>query len=356
MSISLPRFSRSVYLKLAILMVTVLHGSSCMALPLSKGDRLEVSIPNEPYFSRVYEVNQNGDLEIPYLGSLSVKGLEADEVEDKLAYALVAEGYFPPNTLQLSVQILKWSPITVSITGEIYQPGVVQINPPINNVEQSSVAPDAKQITGDFPSRRYLSDAIQEAGGVTPTADVKEIRLIRNGREQIFDLSGAFTGEPIEEIPLIEGDRIIVPAAERFQAELVRPSDITTPGIRVFVSNLTVPASSNSTSAIGNAEGGIDFPYGSRFSQAVISTNCAGGTDATNARRRAILVRVNRLTGETTYLERGVEELMRDSHNNDDNPLLLPRDGVVCYDSAVTNIGGIFRLLGDIFSPFKDLF
>ncbi len=351
----LRKFSCSIYLKLAIVMMGILSASSSLALPLSRGDRLEVSIPNEPYFSRVYEVNEKGNLEIPYLGSISVMGLEPSLVEHKLTYALVARGFFPPNTLQLTIQVLEWSPIRVNVAGELFQPGVVLINPPLSR-EESSVLPDANQITGEFPYRRTIIDAIEGAGGVLPTANVKEIRLIRNGQEQIFDLSGVFTGEPFENISLIEGDRIIVPAAESFQAELVRPSKITLSGIKVFVSNLIVPANNNSSAGVGNLKEGIDFPYGARFSHAVISMNCAGGTDITNARRRAILVRTNRLTGETTYLERGVEELLRDSHNNNDNPFLMPRDGVACYDSLVTNTHDIFNILGDIINPFKGLF
>ena len=349
------KLSCNVYLKLSIVVMTVFNASSSLALPLSSGDRLEVSIPNEAYFSRVYEVNEEGNLEIPYLGSMSVAGLEPVYVERKLAHALVARGFFPPNALQMTIQVIEWSPITVHVAGELFQPGAMQINLPYYP-EESSVSPDANQITGEFPYRRYLTDALEAAGGVLPTANVKEIRLIRNGKEQIFDLSGALTGEAVDNIPLIAGDRIIVPAAERFQAELVRPSAITRPGIKVFVSNLTVPASSNATSAIGNTEEGITFPYGARFSQAVIATNCAGGTKSTNAKRKAILVRVDRLTGETKYLERGVENLLRDSHNNDDNPLLMPRDGVACYDSTVTNTRDIFQVLGDIINPFKGLF
>ncbi|MGL6337701.1 MAG: polysaccharide biosynthesis/export family protein [Waterburya sp.] len=350
-----PKFSCSVYLKLCIVMMTVFNASSSLALPLSPGDRLEVSIPKETYFSRVYEVNEEGNLEIPYLGAMSVAGLEPSYVEQKLAHALVTKGFFPPNTLQMTIQVIEWSPITVNVAGELFQPGAIQVNLPYYP-EESAVSPDAKQITGEFPYRRYLTDALEAAGGVLPTANVKEIRLIRDGREQIFDLSGALTGELVENIPLIAGDRIIVPAAERFQAELVRPSAITRPGIKVFVSNLTIPSTSNATSSINNMEEGITFPYGARFSQAVIATNCTGGTKATNAHRKAILVRVDRLTGETTYLERGVEELIRDSHNDHDNPLLMPRDGVACYDSAVTNTRDIFQMLGDIISPFKSIF
>jgi polysaccharide biosynthesis/export protein len=351
----LQKISCSLYLKLGIVIVTVLNTSSSFALPLSPGDRLEVSIPKETYFSRVYEVNEEGNLEIPYLGAMSVAGLEPAYIEQKLAHALVNKGFFPPHTLQMTIQVIEWSPITVNVAGELFQPGAIQVNLPFYP-EESETSEDAKQITGEFPYRRYLTDALEAAGGVLPTANVKEIRLIRDHKEQIIDLAGALTGEPFKNIPLIAGDRIIVPAAERFQAELVRPSAITRPGIKVFVSNLTIPATSNATSSINNIEEGITFPYGARFSQAVIATNCVGGTKSTNAKRKAVLVRVDRLTGETTYLERGVEELIRDSHNNDDNPLLMPRDGVACYDSTVTNTRDIFQMLGDIISPLKSLF
>ena len=351
----LRKFSCNTYLILVTIIIGILSTSESVALPLSRGDRLEVSIPDEPYFSRVYEVNEAGNIEIPYLGSISVAGLEPSLVEQKLTDALVANDFFPPDTLQLTIQVLEWSPIRVNVAGELFQPGVVLINPPLSR-EESSVALNTNQITGEFPYRRTLIDAIEGAGGVLPTANVKEIRLIRQGKEQIFDLSGVFTGEPFENVSLIEGDRIIVPAAASFQAELVRPSKITLSGIKVFVSNLTVPANNNSSAGVGNLKEGIEFPYGARFSHAVISMNCAGGTDITNARRRAILVRTNRLTGETTYLEKGVEELLRDSHNNDDNPFLMPRDGVACYDSLVTKTHDIFKILGDIISPFKGLF
>ena len=346
------KISCSVGIKLGIVMLSVFHAPSSFALPLSPGDRLEVSIPNESYFSKVYEVNERGNLEVPYLGGIFVAGLEPVEVEDKLAYALVRKGFFPPNTLQMTIQVIDWSPITVNIEGELFQPGSIQINLPYYP-EESAVSPDANQITGEFPYRRYLTDALEAAGGVLPTANVKKIRLIRDGKERVFDLSGALTGQPINNEPLIAGDRIIVPAAERFQPELVRPSAITRPGIKVFVSNLTIPSTSNATSSINNIEEGITFPYGARFSQAVIATNCAGGTKPTNAKRRAILVRVDRLTGETKHLERGVEDLLRDSHNNDDNPLLMPRDGVACYDSTVTSIRDVFNFLGDVINPFN---
>jgi polysaccharide biosynthesis/export protein len=339
-------------LKIGVTIATLIHAKVILALPLSPGDRLELSIPNEKYFSRTYEVNQNGELEVPYLGAIEVVGLEPKEIEEKLEQELVDKDFFPPNTLQLSVQILKWAPVLVAVSGEVFQPGRVLVNP-LTDPKETHTSPDLNQISGEYQPRRYITTAVQATGGVLPTANIKEVILKRENRQISIDLSGAFTGEPIDDIPLVAGDRIIVPKADHFQPELMRSSLITPPGMKVFVSNLTVPASSNSTSAIGNEEEGITFPYGSRFSQAVISVNCAGGTEVTNANRHAVLVRVNRLTGETTHLDRSVEDLLRDSHNDKDNPFLMPKDGVACYDSTVTNVRDIFKTLSDILNPFN---
>lgn len=347
------KMKKNWFLRIGILMVAFLKSSPSLALPISPGDRLEISIPNDKYFVGVYEVNQDGKLEIPYLGALPVVGLEPSDIQAKLSQSLSDKGFFLPNKLQLSVQILKWAPIQVTVAGEIFQPGRVLINE-TENEANTAVSPEYRQITGNYPIRRYLTNAIRAAGGVLPTADVSQVRLIRGDRETIIDLSGVFTGEPVEDVPLIAGDRIVVPRADRFQPELVRPSQITPPGIKVFVSNLTIPAANNASAAVSNREEGISVPYGSRFSHAVVATNCAGGTDISED-RKAILVRANRITGKTIAIERDVEDLMRNSDNNEENPLLMPKDSVACYDSSATNTRDLFRTIGDILSPLNPI-
>jgi len=321
-----------------------------IALPLSPGDRIEVSIPNDTYFARVYEVNQDGNLEIPYLGLLPVVGLEPLEVQTKLSETLIEKKFFPPNRLQLSVQVLIWAPVQVSVAGAVFQPGRILINDPYDPPAITSISTDSRQVTGSYPVRRYLTVAIKAAGGVLPTADLTQVKLVRNNQEQIVDLSGIFAGSPITDIPLIAGDQVVVPPSDRFQPELMRPSQITPPGIKVFVSNLTTPAT-----PVNNQQEGITFPYGARFSQAVISANCAGGIVATNADRNAILIRVDPLSGKTTVVERKVEDLLRNSTSNEDNPPLLPRDGVACYDSDMTNTRDIFRSIAEFLNPLNPL-
>ncbi|QUS61639.1 polysaccharide biosynthesis/export family protein [Synechocystis sp. PCC 7338] len=332
------------------------------ALPFSPGDRLEVSIPNEKYFAGVYVVNQVGVIEVPFLGPVAVEGLERAAVEEKLHQLLTDQGYFPPDKLQLSVQVLQWAPVQVTVAGEVFQPGRVLIENPGEPSNEITVPPESQSVTGDYPFWRYGINALRAVGGVLPTADVANI-VVQRGEEEIpLDLSGVFTGDAVADIPLMAGDRLVVPSTGQVQPALARPSQITPPGIKVFISNLTVPANSNATSAVGNQQEGITFPYGARFSQAVVAANCVGGTANVNANRRAILVRVDTASGATLVTEKPVEELVRNSHSNTDNPLLMPRDAIACYDSGMTNTRDIFRSITDLLSPldpfliFRNLF
>ena len=323
-------------------------------LPLSPGDILEVSIPDDEYFVGFYRVNQDGNIEIPYVGSIPVVGKEPLFVQSELAHVLIKQGFFLPGKLPLSIEIIQWGGINVTVSGETFQPGRILINED-NQSEKDNQLTSTERIKGDYPVGRYLTNAIRIAGGVLPTADITQVKLIRDEQETIVDLSGVFTGEPVEDIALVHGDRIIVPKSKEFHPELVRPSQITPPGIKIFASNLTVPASSNASSAVSNVQEGITLPYGSRFSHAVVASNCTGGTKSVNAGRNAILVRADSLTGETSLLETDIEDLLRNAENNEENPLLMPKDAVACYDSSFSNTRDVFRTIADILSPLSPI-
>jgi polysaccharide export outer membrane protein len=205
------------------------------------------------------------------------------------------------------------------------------------------------QLSGQAPLNRMLTTALRRAGGITPTADVTAVQVKRGSRKRVINLSGAFTGEPFNDIPLIAGDQVIVPDTGTVNPLIVRPSQITPAEVVINISNLTVPAAGNSVAGIGAQA--KNFPYGSRFSQAVVSANCAGGTMITNARRRAIIVRTERTSGKTTAYERGVEELLRDSTDNANNPYLMVGDSVVCYDSKTTNFQAVLGIITQFLNP-----
>jgi polysaccharide biosynthesis/export protein len=329
-------------------LLSIFLAAPAWSLPLSPGDRLKIAIPEGELFQGIYEVNLDGTLKIPYLSSIPVAGLEPSQVEKVLKQEFIKAELFNPEFVQVSVQVNEWAAIQVSVAGATFQPGRVIINQ-----RSPEDLANGIQASGDYPPQRFLTAALQSAGGIMPNADVKNIQLIRNGQKTTFDFSGVFNGETVAEVPLIAGDQIIVPDVGHFQNELVRPSQITIPGLRVFLSNLTQPSTSNSSSSIDKDSSA--FVYGSRFSQAVVAANCAGGS-AQNAKRRAVLVRTDRMTGETMAIDRPVEDLLRATNNDETNPFLMPDDGVACYDSKTTNLRGVAQALGEIFSPFSLLF
>jgi polysaccharide biosynthesis/export protein len=342
------KFLRLIPLPLLALFLLVLPSR---ALPLSPGDRVQVIIPEGTEFAGSYVVNSDGALEFPYLGPVPIAGLEPEEAVRKISTALVSGNYFQKNFLKVNLQVLAWAPIQVKVQGAVFEPGRVLINPR----PQTGESKDDNVLPGDANQERYLAAALRAAGGVRPDADVKHIRLLRGSVEKTIDLSGMVTGEPVDDIPLVAQDQIIIPTMGSLQPYLARPSQITPPGIKVFVSNLTVPASSNSSSAVAGDTVGISLAYGARFSQAVMAANCAGGTQGINANRYATLVRTDRITGVTKNLDRPIEDILRNS-TDESNPLLFSGDGVACYDSTVTNTRDLFRTIAEIINPFGLLY
>jgi len=323
------------------------NGEAAASLPLSPGDILRILIPGTggEEFSGDYEVNLEGNLEIPFFDPLPVAGLDAQQVRRKLRDILLARKFFRPELLHVNVQVLEFAPIQVNVAGNIFFPGSVLLNQQVMN--GSTREAQSALLPGDNPLSCYLTRALQGAGGIKPTADVTQIQVLRGGRSIIVDLSGVFTGKQIAYLPLIAGDRVIVPDSGTFQNQLVRPSQITPAKIPLYVANLTNPGDGRT---VNNNQSIIQFEYGTRLFQALIASQCTGGS-LTNANRRAILVKTNRTTAEVTTIEGSVEDLL-DTSTDVRNPFLMPNDAVICYDSSITNTRDIFDTLSDILSPF----
>lgn len=152
-----------------------------------------------------------------------------------------------------------------------FQPGRVTINSAL----PEQVMEERIGASGDYSNQRLLSEAIRAAAGIRPDAKLDQVILIRQGWQIEADLSGILTGQPVKDYALIAGDQVIVPSTGCFQPHLVRPSQITPKGFRVFMSNLIDSAMSNSNAAIGRFSSNL--PYGTRLLQAAISANCVGG-------------------------------------------------------------------------------
>jgi polysaccharide export outer membrane protein len=211
-------------------------------------------------------------------------------------------------------------------------------------------------IPGDNPLDRYLTIALRNAGGIKPTADLTQIEIIRGDRLlRKIDLSGIFQGDPIEDLPLIANDRVIVPRSPQgFQKSLVRRSIITPRLVPLYVSNISQPVLGRSQENLTRAST-VNFAYGTRLSQVLIFSDCIGGNFIEDE-RRALLVRVDSQTEEVKALQYSVEEVVRRSPLQEElDPLMMPYDGVACYDSALANSENFFTLLNNFLRPFETI-
>ncbi|MFK7754311.1 MAG: polysaccharide biosynthesis/export family protein [Sedimentitalea sp.] len=306
---------------------------------LSRNDLLDVRIAEDDTFNGSYVVSRDGMLKLPFLPPIRAQGRSTDQVEADIANALLADDFYqdPP---RISVRAADFASVSIGVSGAVFEPHAVQIG----GVPGDTVDSLRQVASGASTEGRNLSVALRAAGGVRPDADISAVEVRRGGKTYLLDMRGVFEGRNNVDIMLLTGDEVRVPSRQCFQDDLMRPSPISPPGISLFLSNLTQPAQNNAASAVGQTVRQV--PYGSRYMQAVIDANCVGGARSTSADRSAVLFSRNPITGVSVVIERGIEDLLRRADRDDYDPYLLPGDAMACYDSTVTNIAEIARVLG----------
>ena len=248
-------------------------------LLLSPGDLVEVLIEDGDGFNGRYIVDNAGYVKLPIIGVVEAGGATTNRLETKIELALVKAEIFQPSSASVTIHVLNWSSIEISVSGAVFQPGTVFIN----KKPAVAINPELLDAYGDYSTTRLLSEALRSASGIRPDAKLDQIILLRKGWQVQIDMTGMLTGELVKDYPLVAGDRVVVPSTGCFQAHLVRPSQITPKGFRVFMSNLIDSAGDNASAAVGRYS--TSLPYGTRLLQAAVSANCVGGKDWTNAPR-----------------------------------------------------------------------
>ncbi|HEX4892190.1 MAG TPA: polysaccharide biosynthesis/export family protein [Hyphomicrobiaceae bacterium] len=309
-------------------------GSFPAGIRLSRGDRIAVEIPDGAEFNGDYVVGPDGRIALPFGVRVEAAGRTEEQLAEAIRRGLIRQSQFSRDLGPVSVRLVKYGPLQVSVSGAVFQPGFVTIN----DADEKGAIPAARAF-GDTAVRRNLTAAIREASGARPDADLSRVEVIRGGRSTFFDLRGAVTGEPVVDPALADGDRVVIHSAGCFFSDLVRPSAVTPRGIRIYVSKIHIGPDARYDEKI---------PFGLRLLQGAIIASCVGGNLATDGRRQVVLVSINPITKATEVVQRPVEHLLRDQHRDDINPLLMPDDAIACYDSTVREAVGVAGALGTI--------
>ena len=97
-------------------------------LLLSPGDLVEVLIEDGDGFNGRYIIDNAGYIKLPLIGVIEAGGATTNTLETKLELALVRAEIFQPASASVTIHVLNWSAIEVSVSGAVFQPGTVLIN------------------------------------------------------------------------------------------------------------------------------------------------------------------------------------------------------------------------------------
>ena len=159
---------------------------------LGPGDAVDVEIFNVPEYSGAQRVGADGALSLAAVGRISVNGLTLDEAGRAIGAAYRAELRYP----QVTVVLTEPRPLRIAIAGEVAQPGLYTLSP---------------EGDAQFPT---VAQALQAAGGVTQAADLRQVRLRRDGQGAqpvTLDLWALLNnGDVRQDVALRDGDAIVI--------------------------------------------------------------------------------------------------------------------------------------------------
>ncbi|MEL6815659.1 MAG: SLBB domain-containing protein [Cyanobacteria bacterium J06598_3] len=197
--------------------------------PLKPGDVVLVDVLGFQNLSGQQQISSNGTVQLPLGGAIFIGGFSPLEAIAPLQQALLPYIRRP----QVSVSLVSTSPLRVSVSGEVLQPGPRLLSTPNSPDSEQQVPPT-------------LSTALIESGGITPSADLRNIvirRPVATRRAGVAAPYGEFrvnlwdavsTGNLSADPRIFDGDEIIVPTADvanidqrTLLSSTVAPSQIT---------------------------------------------------------------------------------------------------------------------------------
>jgi polysaccharide export outer membrane protein len=154
---------------------------------LVAGDTVRVTFPGAPELNQTQKIGTDGKLSLPLVGDVAAAGKSVGQLEAQLV------SLYKPQLQNSEVLVsVESRAVPVVVSGAVQKPGKVVFERPATILE-----------------------AIMEAGGFTPEADLKKVELIRlvGGEHytQMFDMRPVLRGKPTSATYISGGDVIFVP-------------------------------------------------------------------------------------------------------------------------------------------------
>lgn len=164
---------------------------ACCAASFSQiesGKAIQITISGVPAEEKgridgIYPVSDAGYINMPFIDTVRAAGLRNEDLAASLQARYKSLGIYTNPTIQV-----------ISKTGDSIDQQMIHLG---GNVRAPGPKPFSKGLT--------LYQAVQAAGGATEFGSMKRVKLFRNGRQTIYDLSKAqFMSVPVEPNDTIE--------------------------------------------------------------------------------------------------------------------------------------------------------
>ena len=165
---------------------------------LGAGDQINLDIFQVEEYSGEYPVLVDGTISLPLVGRVDVTGLSLQETSDVVSKEYATYLKRPI----ITVGLVAPRPLRIGIAGEVDNPGAYEV-----------------VLTTDNPQFPTVTDMLEQAGGITTIADVRNVRVSRQtgGKEVLYNanLWDLLTKNQIrQDISLRDGDTIFIPTTD----------------------------------------------------------------------------------------------------------------------------------------------
>lgn len=152
------------------------------------GDVFLMEIVGEKDLPREYQVASDGSVDIPYLHTVQVAGLEPQEIGRLVRRLMIAQGVLSDPSIV--VQVKEYNSRRVTVLGQVAKPGTFPFTPGMT-----------------------LIQAVSQAGGLTGLANLDRVNLTRRveggARTVVLSIGTIMEGRAAD-ILLQSGDRVFV--------------------------------------------------------------------------------------------------------------------------------------------------
>ena len=331
--------------------------------------------------SGIYSINNEGELVLPLLKEIYVRGLTTSEISN-----LLSKKYLNAENIstEVEIRIAIFKPQRILVSGEIRNPGIYRFpaysssdsislenikvdnsqneeidgdniatvefnrsesNASLNQYNQNNITGQNFQIKRSSENFTTISNAIRKAGGITSKTDLSRIKITRDlpigkgGGQQraIIDFTSFINeSDPTNDIRLFDGDRIFLPSLTSASSDIIPKSILSGLSPRFITVDI-----------FGRVEnpGTVKLPLEAALSDAI---NLTGPIKPLSG--KIVLIRYNK---DGTILNKKISYSARAKKGSKRNPFVEQGDLITVKNSLFGKSTGLIR---EFTAPFVGIY